>query len=93
MSVSEIAAPLCQRIHVRSDHFRMASEEADPVVQIVDCNEEDIGGTCRSIQLRLRCGGRDQREDTKEDKRRVKDCGSIVLHRYFFFLFAGFEYS
>jgi hypothetical protein len=43
MGVGEISTPLCQRIHVRSDRFRMTSEEASPVVEIVDADQQDVG--------------------------------------------------
>ena len=43
MGVSENAAFPRQCIHVRRDRLRMASEESDPVVQIVDTDHEDIG--------------------------------------------------
>ena len=42
MGVSKDSTSLCQRIHVRRDRLRMTAEESDPVVEIVDRNEQDV---------------------------------------------------
>jgi len=43
MGVGEITAPFCQSIHVRRDRVRVASEESNPVVEIVNANHQDVG--------------------------------------------------
>jgi hypothetical protein len=43
MGVGKNSAPFCQRIHMRRDRVRVASEESNPVVEIVDANHQDVG--------------------------------------------------
>ena len=79
MGVGEISAPLCQRIHVRCHRFRVASEEAGPVIQVVDADHQDIGPGHLGVSL------------PAEEKGKGGDCdglngsdGSSVIHVDFF---------
>ena len=43
MGVGEITTPFCQRIHMRSDGIGVASEESNPVVEVVYADHQDVG--------------------------------------------------
>ena len=43
MGVGEFSATFCQRIHMRSDRIRVASEESNPVVEIVYADHQHVG--------------------------------------------------
>ena len=42
MGISEITPTLGQGIHMRSDRLRMTTKEADPIVQVINRDEENI---------------------------------------------------
>jgi len=42
MSVSEQHPALGQAIHIRRQRLRMPSKAANPVIQIIDCDEQHI---------------------------------------------------
>ena len=78
MGVGEVSAPSCQRIHVRSDRFRVASEEADPVVEIVDADHQDVGFV---RLLAMDFTREEKRKDGNGDCLNGSDCPSAV-HDY-----------
>ena len=45
MGVGEISTPFCQRIHVGSACPGMTSKEPGPVVEIIDADHQDVGGS------------------------------------------------
>ena len=49
MGVREKGAAFCQGVDVRREGLGVDAEAADPVVLVIDGNEEDVGP--------LRCGG------------------------------------
>ena len=53
MRVGEVDTACRQRINVRCSDLRMSSKATDPVIQIIDGDEQDIQ-TFRLIALRLR---------------------------------------
>ena len=74
MGVGKIPAALCQRIHVRSDRLRMASEEAGPVVEIVDADHHDI----RPRRLGMGFPVEEKRKDGNRDCLNGSDCSSAI---------------
>ncbi len=43
MSIGKVPPPLGQGIHVRRDRLGVAIEKADPIVEVIDGNEQDVG--------------------------------------------------
>ena len=51
MGVGESGAKFCQPIDVGRDSLLVATSVADPVVEIVDSDEEYVGLCCLSVQV------------------------------------------
>ena len=77
MGVRESGSPRRQTADMRGMHLRMAAERFDPVVEVIDCDEEDVGSYGFCSGFRARCKGyRNERRKEKEGP----SSGETLLH-------------